>query len=56
MLVHTVRKNSDIIPGLVEHQQPLKDIKGLQKIKFHTVKQLSQPADEVDSIFEDAKT
>lgn len=36
MLVHAVRKNTDIIPGLEEQQEPKKDMANGRGMKFHT--------------------
>jgi hypothetical protein len=37
MLVHVVRKNSDVIPGLVEQQQPVKSDTGGTGLKFTSI-------------------
>jgi hypothetical protein len=49
MLVHVVRKNSDIIPGLVEQQQPTKDERGRNGLRFETAAKMAS-VDSDDSI------
>ena len=40
MLVHLVRRVSEVLPGLVEQSQPSKDISGTSSIKFQSVKDM----------------
>ncbi len=44
MLVHVVRKNSDIIPGLVEQQDSKTNLNQKDQIRFYTVAQMSNVA------------
>lgn len=50
MLVHVVRKNSDVIPGLVEQQQPSKAKGGMDALRFTSVKEMNQYPDSDDAI------
>lgn len=40
MMVHLIRNNSEILPGLVEQQQPSKDIQNTAGIKFTSIKDM----------------
>lgn len=54
MLVHGVRKNSDVLPGLIEQSQPSKDLSGANRVKFRSFKDdISIDVD--DSISDDGK-
>ncbi len=50
MLVHLVRKNSDVLPGLHEERQPTREV---SDVKFVSVKQMSGSIDNDDSMQED---
>jgi hypothetical protein len=54
MLVHVVRKNSDVIPGLVEQQQPAKQGSSGERLRFLSVKEMVT-VDQADSIDMDGK-
>jgi len=55
MLVHVVRKNSDVIPGLHDEQRPRKDRAGEEGFKFTSVKE-SILVDVSDSISNDGSS
>lgn len=51
MLVHLVRRTSDIIPGLAEDEQPVKTAEGGARLKFLSLKEMmASPADVADSL------
>lgn len=43
MLVHVVRKNSDIIPGLVEQQDSKGSVNNKDVIRFYSIKEMTTP-------------
>ena len=54
MLIHLVRKVSDVIPGLVEQSQTSKEVRGTSSIKFMSIKDMKD-VDEPDSIASDGE-
>lgn len=56
MLVHVVRNNSDVIPGLVEQQNPSKELQSKSaQIKFMTVDQMKDTGEEHEEMMVESR-
>ena len=56
MLLHVVRVNSDVIPGLVEQQNPSKESKATSgKIQFMSVKEMEGSAEDYEEIMQESR-